>query len=362
MRKLAKVVMVDDVKEHGNADALEIAVIGGWQCCVKKGEFVKNSLAVYFEVDSLLPLDNPVFEFLTGRNERELDGKRYSRIKTMKLRGELSQGLLLPLGSFPFHQNLSDFIGVEVSAYGYSVEDVLTSLDLTSLLEVIKYEPKLPAQLVGKAKGNFPSFIPKTDQERVQNIKKAYEKAVESQEVFEVTYKLDGSSFTAYAKQEGDVILEGVCSRNLELKLEGNEENTFVKTYKDYRLDIKLHDYTVCTGRSLAVQGEMVGPGIQNNFEGLDSVQLYIYNIYDIDAQKYLLPDEARMICEELDLDYVPIFMEECTLPPTIEDVLIYADGESGLNGKYREGLVFKSTERDFSFKVISNRYLLNEK
>lgn len=343
-RKLARVVVVDDVIGHPNADALEIAVIGGWKCCVKKGEFQRNDLGLYFEVDALLPLDNPAFSFLAGRNEREYNGKRYARIKTMKLRGELSQGLLLPLHS----------VGIEVAKEG---------CDFTSSLGVVKYEPTVPAVLSGAAKGGFPSFIPKTDQERVQNIKSEYVKCVNNKESFEVTYKLDGSSFTAYVNLDEDgKPYTGVCSRNLELKIDGNENNLFIQTFKKYHLAGILDMWVKIGNQPIAIQGEMVGPGIQGNFEGLDDVKLYVYNVFDIQEQKYLLPTQTRDVVAKLGLDYVPIYLEDCLLSESLDDIITLADGESGLNGKYREGFVFKSNERDFSFKVISNSYLLKEK
>lgn len=359
-RKLAKVVVVDAIKEHKNADALELAVIGGWQCCVKKGEFKAGDVGVYFEVDAMLPIDNPAFAFLAGRNERLVDGKPYARIKTMKLRGELSQGLLLPV----------DSVGVDSLV---AVKDSVTQLvefadlDMTEALGVIKYEPAQPKVLAGNAKGNFPVFIPKTDQERVQNIKRAYEDAVASGELFEATYKLDGSSFTAYVINVGEHVDDfspqtGVCSRNLELKIDdSNVDNMFVQTFFKYNLPVKLEKFMLETGRRIAVQGEMVGPGIQNNFEGLDEVELYIYDVFDIDRQEYVSADERVEICKQLDLKMVPVFDSPMRLPQTMEEVLALADGPSGLKGKYREGLVFKSLTRDFSFKVISNKYLIKE-
>jgi len=359
MRKLAKIVVIDDVRKHSNADKLEIATVGGWSIVVGKGEFSKGSIAVMFEVDAMLPIDNPAFAFLAGRNERLVDGKPYARIKTMKLRGELSQGLLLPV----------DSVGVDATT-------LLVDDDMTEALDVIKYEPAQPKVLAGNAKGNFPVFIPKTDQERVQNIKRAYEDAVASGELFEATYKLDGSSFTAYVTGQGsgrfdngdadvciaeDVVV-GVCSRNLELKIDdSNVDNMFVQTFFKYNLPVKLESFLAATGRQIAVQGEMVGPGIQNNFEGLDEVELYIYDIFDIDRQGYVCADERVEICKQLGLQMVPVFDSPMRLPQTIEEVLALADGPSGLKGKYREGLVFKSLSRDFSFKVISNRYLLKE-
>jgi RNA ligase (TIGR02306 family) len=349
-RKLARIVVVDDVVEHENADSLEIVVIGGWHCCTKKGEFLPGGLAVYCEVDSMLPLDNPHFEFLTGRNEREFEGKRYARIKTMKLRGELSQGIVFPL---------SILTGLDV----VQQEDE----DCTNVLGVVKYEPAVSVNLAGNAKGSFPVFIPKTDQTRVQNIKRMYDKAAALGEEFEVSYKLDGSSFTAFLRltdpDDETSIETGVCSRNIWLDMgEANRDNMFVQTFNKYELDFKLGMmFKERGGLQLAIQGEMVGPGIQNNFEGVAETQLFVYNVFDIEKQTYLSPEIAQHLVNVMGLTYVPLFNPRTTLPKTLEECLEMADGPSALMGKYREGLVFKSLTRDFSFKVISNRYLLKE-
>lgn len=367
-RRLVKVVVVDDIVPHSNADALELAIIGGWQCCVKKGEFKKGDLGVYFEIDSMLPLDTPEFAFLQGRNEREFEGKRYARIKTMKLRKELSQGLLLPLNFIDWTELegtagfcLVRFAESEIGSGLMTPEQFCDQVStLTQILGVVKYEPALPACLSGNAKGLFPSFLRKSDQERIQNLKREHEKAIG--EEFEVTFKLDGSSFTAFVFRDGaedQNIYTGLCSRNLELKVdESNAENTFVQTFNNYDLDSRLREYFNETGNFIAIQGEMVGPGIQNNFEGLQDVQLFVYNVFDIREQKYLLPDDARKVVEELGLNYVPVFKAVHQLTETIPQLLEMAEGPSGLNGKYREGLVFKSLTRNFSFKAISNSYL----
>lgn len=377
MRKLLKVVVVDDVVAHGNADALELAVIGGWQCCVKKGEFTKGQKAMYAEVDAMLPLDNPLFAFLAGRNEYTRDGKQYARIKTMKLRGQLSQGLLLPLE-----------------------KDAAVDTDLSEQYGVIKYEATpepVPGQSqagsVGKTR-SFPSFIPKTDQERVQNLKRQYEFAREANESFEVSVKLDGSSFTAYIK-DGKY---GVCSRNIELQLERERwglvrqvkeyfkafrqlnkrkkfplrfpkwetgvdpvTNNFTALFHALDMENRLGCIRTIVGHDVAIQGEMVGPSIQGNFEGVTENKLFVYSIYDIDRGVYLLPQTARDLVRYAGLDYVPVLSGFSKLP-AFDDVIAMADGPSALGGKYREGLVFKSTQRDFSFKVISNAYLLKEK
>tara|TARA_Y100000593_G_C4320160_1_gene343370 strand:+ start:5172 stop:6245 length:1074 start_codon:yes stop_codon:yes gene_type:complete len=357
MRKLAKLVVIDEIKEHPNADSLELAIIGGWQVCVRKGEFAQKGVAIYMEIDSMLPLDNPDFAFLAGRNEREVDGKRYARIKTMKLRGELSQGLLVPITDLA----IRDLIGalLEYVEQDDLVEMLNMALSLDYRLGIIKYEPKQSAAVMsGEAKGNFPSFIRKTDQERYQNCKRKYEDACDSGEVFEVSVKLDGSSFTAYVKDDET----GFCSRNLELKKD-KPGNVFYDMFAKYDLDAKLREFSrkMVDAGNFALQGEVVGPGIQGNFENLEEHRLFIYSVYDIDAQEYLKPSAASHLVKLMGLDYVPVLKTFCELPP-YEELQDWATGPSAFNGKYREGIVFKSEEGDFSFKAVANEYLLKEK
>lgn len=344
-RKLARVVVIDDVIKHPNADALDLCTIGGWVVVSQRGLYQPGSKACYFEIDSWVP--NTVAPFLTkeGKEPKVYEGVQGERLRSIKLRGELSQGLLIPLRELPV-----DFC-----------QEPHEDEDLTETLGVLKWERPMNAQLQGMARGNFPHFIRKSDQERVQNIKRAYLAAVTDGEEFEATFKLDGSSFTAYGRKPDGEVTIGLCSRNLELKLEDNDGNAFVKTFVKYNLGIKLDAYLARTGRSIALQGEMCGPGIQGNFEGLEDIELFIYNVFDIDAQKYLLPEEAREVCAELRLVMVPTFNPRMKLPATIQEILELADGDSGLNGKFREGLVFKSLTRNFSFKVVSNRYLIKQ-
>lgn len=342
-RKLARVVVIDEVIKHPNADALDLCTVGGWVVVSQRGLYQPGDKACYFEIDSWVP--HSVAPFLSkGKEPKVYEGVPGERLHSIKLRGELSQGLLIPMRELPV-----DFC-----------QEPQEDEDLTETLGVLKWERPVNAQLQGLARGNFPHFLRKSDQERVQNIKRAYLAAVADVEEFNVTIKLDGSSFTAFLKADGDEVRTGVCSRNLELKVdEDNAENAFVKTFNQYELDsILRHIYNV-DKRQLAFQGEMCGPGIQGNFEGLKDTQLFIYNVFDIDKQQYLLPGEARHLCSDYGLQMVPTFSRRMLLPATIQEVLELADGESGLFGKYREGLVFKSLTRQFSFKAIGNNYLL---
>lgn len=352
-RKLARLVVLDEVIAHPNADALDLVTIGGWRVVAQKGLYVTGDIACYFEVDSWIP--HEIAPFLSKDKEPKVyEGVKGERLRTIKLRGEISQGLLIPVKELPNGEQISKLASFPDLLSGFEV-------DLTETLGILKWERPVNANLAGLAKGNFPNFLRKSDQERVQNLKRQYQDAVNSQEEFNVTYKLDGSSFTGYLRVDGEEFYTGVCSRNLDLKFEGNEGNLFVQTFNKYNLDDKLRTFYAATGRSIAIQGEMVGPGIQSNFEGLEEIELFVYNVFDIDKQAYLLPGEARRVCERLDLQMVPTFSLRMTLPATIAEVLLLADGDSGLKGKFREGLVFKSLTRSFQFKAISNRYLIKQ-
>lgn len=361
MRQLARIVTIDKLVKHPNADRLEIASVGLWNIVTSVGQFTEGCEAILCEIDCMLPLEDERFSFLKGRNEYVVDAKFYSRLKTTRLRKVLSQGLLLPLHEF----------ASELEAFR---SDSNTHSTLADALGIIKYEPPednfTHTAVRGSSGGKpFPYFIHKTDQERIQNLTHEYNEIakrfdsgrIEDYELFEITYKLDGSSITIYAK-DGKL---GVCSRNLELPLPydwaewQNAESHFIKAAINSGLLFKLALYHSQTGRNIAFQGELVGPGIQNNFEGLKEHQIFIYDVFDIDAGKYLLPEERRwLIIHEMYVAHVPTYSMNAWLPYPIEKILEQADGESGLNGKFREGLVYKSMERDFSFKAISNSYL----
>lgn len=368
-RALARVVLIDSLHPIDGADRIELAMVGGWQVVVQKGLYIPGSKAVYFEVDSLLPLDHPAFASLGGISSKlkfTIDDKPYARIKTMKLRKQLSQGFCVPLSE----------VGCERAVVGW---------DATSHLGVIKYEAAGEKVLNGTP-GNpksgttalgFPKFVPKTDQTRVQNITVQFAQARDKGELFEKSFKLDGSSLTAFIKDE----TIGVASRNVGFRIHDETIPFFtaVKKWlqgKGWKRIIKADDNAFTQmaekaglltallddGRNIAIQGEMVGPSIQKNFEGVAENEFYCYDIYLIDEQAYMLPKERQEFCAEHGIKHVPLASSHAvTLPVDVATAIADADGPSGLKGKYREGFVYKSMDRDFSFKVISNAYLLKE-
>ena len=347
-RALATIRQIAEIKTHTNADSLELAIVDGWQVVVKKGEFLAGDLVVFFEIDSVLPVREE-FEFLRKccyLNREWLEGGEGFRLKTIRLRKELSQGLVLAV---------ADVMNAKLFTMNSAI-----GTDVTELLGVTKWDPPVAACLSGLARGNFPSFIQKTDQERVQNCWNRIKEKYSGLE-WEASIKLDGTSCSIY-HNNGNV---GVCSRNLDLKLEGNEENTYVQMAIKYNLLEGLK----ALGYNIAIQGEICGPNIQNNQEKLRESDFFVFDIFLIEDQRHATPAERNFILTQLAVQHGIVLRQVpingiVTLDQfdTIGDILKYADGPS-LNSSKREGLVFKSVAvvegQVPSFKVISNEWLL---
>jgi RNA ligase (TIGR02306 family) len=353
-RKLASIQRVRDVRPIEGADVIEVVQINNWNVVCKKGEYKPGDLCIYCEIDSFLPIKEE-FEFLRKSSYRKLaDGSEGFRLKTIKLRGQVSQGLVLPLETLNCAEEM--VVGVSEQPWGEQLQlgpydDALVieeGLDVSKHLGIIKYEPPVPASLAGVAKGLFPSFIPKTDEERVQNLTNEYEGYTKTS--FYVTEKLDGSSFTAYVK-DGEF---GICSRNLEL-LE-TEDNTMWKVARELDLETKMRSL----GKNVSFQGEIIGEGIQGNPYRLKGQTLKFFNIFDIDEHQYYIKAQLEKTINELGLETVPMLHNHFLLPNTIEELLQFAEGKSALcESTEREGLVIRNMVRSISFKVISNKFLL---
>lgn len=332
MRKLAHIETIREILPHNNADSLEICKVLGWTCVVLKGQFQVGQQVVFIEPDAILKDGRPEWEFMRAR---------HFRIKTIRLRGVISQGLVFPLSILP---NALEEVGV-----------CLEGLDVTELLGITKWEPYIPAQLAGTVKGAFPDFLHKTDEERIQGVPDVLEKY--RGVVFAVTEKLDGTSFTCYLNN-GEF---GVCSRNLELK--EDDANTYWKVARELDLKSKLLLY----GYNLALQGELIGMGIQKNKYNLPNVQLKLFNIFNIDTGKYLEHEEFVKVAALLGLDTVPIFWI-IPLNHTVDQLVELSKGQSVLNPKIpREGFVFRPLKEMYSdelhgrlsFKCINPLFLL---
>lgn len=347
-RKMASLQVIQSLSPIDGADRIEIAKVQGWNVIVNKGLYQPNDLAVYCEIDSFIPVAVAPFLVKPGKTPKTFNDVEGSILKTMKMKGVVSQGLILPLSlALDIFEGSTDDVGQELCEY------FCEGTDVSNLLNIQKYEP--PEEIVhSNAKGNFPHFIPKTAQERVQNTTKSFDKWKEKSTLFEVTEKLDGSSMTVFTK-DGVV---GVCSRNLELKEE--EGGTFWETAKSADIDKVLVEVFNTTNQELAIQGELCGPGIQGNKYQLDKFNFFVYDIYSITSARYLTPTERMDVVTSNNLQHCPVIGVYGLLNDTIESLIEKADGVSVLcNQAKREGFVFKALDEDNSFKVISNAWLL---
>jgi len=342
-RKLATVRKISNIQPIEGADKIELATIDGWKVVVAKDVNHKvGDLIVYCEVDSFLPIREE-FEFLRKTSFKKMGDQEGFRLKTIRLRGQVSQGLILPivvLNPPDANINVTPFEG----------------LDVTEMLDIVKYEPPIPASLAGKVKGLFPSFIRKTDEERVQNLTSDYEKYRTQNKLgmkFYVTEKLDGSSATFYVKDE----VFSVCSRNLEL-IE-TDDNTFWKVARELELEDKLKTL----GFNVCLQGELIGEGVQGNPYKIKGQTVRFFNGFNIDTQENIPFLQFTEITQKFGLTTVPILDFDFDLPNSIDNMLEYAESPSNLNSNFgREGVVVRSYDRTISFKSISNQFLLNEK
>lgn len=341
MRKLATIRKIDALTPITGADAIECAQVGGWKVVVKKDEYTIGDLVVYIEIDSWVP--HTLAPFLSkGNYPRVYNAVEGERLRTVKLRGQVSQGLLLPLE-----------IKMSGNLLPVTRQCVLEGEDVSEALGIQKWEPPLEF-MSSDAKGAFPSRIPKTDQERIQNLSSELAEWMTQDLTWEVTEKLEGSSMTAYLI-DGEF---GVCSRNLNLK--PNPDATFWKT----AIEAKLEAILIASGKEYALQGELIGEGIQGNIYKLNGTEFHIYDIYDVRNGKYLMPVERMAFVKLHGLKHVPVLSIDKDLGiGTIDELLSWAEDKSKLNANQeREGIVFKCNEKDVSFKAISNRYLLKSK
>ena len=349
MRKLASIQTVNAVEPIPNADAIEKIRVLGWWVVVKKGEHVPGDKLVYCEIDSLLP-ERPEFEFLRASSFKQAQADATGvvllpagfRIKTVRLRGQVSQGICFPLSILPPDAPTDE------------------GADVSDLLSVLKWEPPVPVGMGGKVRGQFPGFLPKTDETRVQVLEAVLER--HRGKTFYVTEKLDGTSFTAFQRQ-GEF---GICSRNLWMD-EADESNILVRVAKGLRLEEKLRAARERLGFDLAVQAEVIGPGIQKNKYALSAATLRVFSVLNVDSYRLLDHAESLALLTEMRLEPVPQ-LGTLVLDHTVDQLVAYSEGESILNPKVqREGVVLRPLVEEYdvdiggrlSFKAINPKFLL---
>lgn len=380
MRKLVTIRKISNIFPIEGADRIECATVDGWNVVVKKDEFKPGDCVLYFEIDSWVP--NNIAPFLSKKEPHVFNGIPGERLRTVRLRGQISQGLIMPI----------EILNEKVSNKIITHPNKYIGTDVSEYLGVIKWErPEVEETYkdctgtrssVGKSP--FPDDIMKTDQERVQNLSKVFDtdlRGLELRDTFEITEKLDGTSCTFCLRDNGKF---DVCSRNFKLHHDGGN-SIYGEIARRYDLKNRLRAYTFFDKvksffglkslikpafynglYNLAFQGEIVGPKIQGNKYKLDEIDFFVYDIFDVRNQNYLTPKQVRGICEVVGLKHVPVLDKHANLCElSVETIVNLADGTTqiGNNPKQqREGLVFKrNTERRFSFKAISNKFLLKD-
>lgn len=339
-RVMAYVATIEEKKAIEGADKIEAYRVGGWWVVDKKNAYAVGDKAIYVSIDSWVP--HEIAPFLSkGKEPREFNGVKGEKLRTVRLKKQISQGLLLPL-SVVFC--LPSTTGVDI-----------VNTDVTEILCIQKWEAPIPACLAGQMRGNFPSAVKKTDADRVQNLNRSVEQWKQAGYTFTVMEKIDGSSSTFYLDQENDF---HVCSRNWDLKDEG--ENTYWNMAKKYSIQEKMIANNM---QGLAIQGETFGLGLNGNLYKMQNQDLMVFSIYDTKTSSYLPTMEAKKIADKLELKFVPI-IGQCNDLPTIDRMLSLAEFKSNLNNSVdAEGHVYRCNEDpNICFKAISNLYLLNKK
>ena len=365
MRQLATIRQIATLRPIEGADRIEVAQVDGWECVVKKGEFQVGEKIVYIEIDSIVP-ERPEFEFLRDRK---------FRVRTIKLKGQISQGLVLALSILP--EGTSTEVGT----------------DVTEVLGIKKYDPEAQqeAKLLAsrptkkknfierffmrfawyrklfaksRRKGEFPEWIAKTDETRIQNLPILFETERDNKTEFSVTEKVDGQSATYFLHKVSKRKYEfGVCSRNI--RLTTPDESSYWTVAKQYNIESALRTLRVVIGdgnsENIVLQGEICGSQIQGNKYRINGYEFFAFNLI-VDGKKYSTADMQTLL-EPLEIQTVPILEEGKTLPETISELVDYAKGNSVVRREQkREGVVMRNSKRNVSFKVISPEFLLAEK
>jgi len=313
---IGKIIQLNPIP---NADFIVSATVicgsgGKWNGIVKKGDFCLDSLCVVFLPDALIP-ESEDMRFMEASNWR---------VKMRRFRGAPSEVVIMPLS--------------------YSKPQYELGHDVTEDYGVVKYNKPIPVHLQGIAIGDFPSFIPKTDEPNYQRVPELVDELVGNP--YYISEKADGSSTTAY-RYKGNF---GICSRNLEL--ERNEENGYWKVALKYNLEDKLPE-------GIALQWETCGPKIQGNPMGLSDVDGFAFSAYNIPEHRYLDMMEYVNLCVDIKFPTVPLELI-CNIF-TKNNLEILGEGTYP-NGKQKEGVVVRSQQnlpcgKPISFKVINLNY-----
>jgi len=384
VRKLATVATVLGISPIMDADQIELAQIRGWKVVVGKNQFKVGDLCIYLEIGSICPdgiseelkdemktltkrlsknpsekniLGNRINEISLTNTRPEFEFLRQKKfiVKTHKIRGVCSQGIVFPI-------DILTNVGVDLNTF-----ELHDGMDLTELLGIVQYVEPEPANLGGIAKGHFPINQLSSDEERIENLNEVYSRMREYKYV--VTEKLEGTSSTFFL----GVTEFGVCSRSLNLK--ESENNTFWKVARKLNIEEKMRKYAeVHEIVNFNIQGEVVGEGIQSNIYKLKGQTVRLYAAFNIDTQTYFEYEQFLSMVSEMELETCPIIYTDYELPENFDDLFELVDNFKTTFGNsvgkfVAEGLVFvaknvkpyetitRSSFGRLSFKVKARTY-----
>lgn len=323
MSKVATVEVIKNIRKHPNADSLEVANVLGWQIVCKAGTYKEGGKVFYINIDSVLE-ERPEYEFLRPKN---------FRVKQIRLRGEISQGLCFPCS-----------------------QDLEVGSDVSEMVGAKHYEKPIPAQLRGQIMGIFPNFLSKTDEDNLRNYSEAIEEVKDK--LMYSTIKMDGTSATYFVK-DGEF---GLCSRNLRMKIE-DEQNIYAKMAIKYDIKNKMFDYAKTFG-DFCIQGEIYGPGIQNNPMGAIENCFSIFNGYAISGKHHWSWHDIKFFGAEYKIPVVD-FLDSHGTCPSLQELINLSNSTTYANGKPAEGIVVrpwrpvysKILEKFWSAKIINENY-----
>ena len=327
--KLASLEIIKSIKPHPNADKLEIAQVLGWQTIVVKDQFKEGNKIIFVVIDTILP-KAPWSEFLADKKDPE----KPIRLRTIKLRGQYSQGLVLPL---------SVLDGNSFNASTWQI-----GADVGAELGIKKYEKELPASLSGEIAGAFPTYIaPQTDEDNGLSNPDLVAEVLKHN--ITVTKKYDGSSCTIVVEM-GEIT--HVCSRRLSLK--ESASNAFWQVAREL---------TIPENFSGVIQGEVCGPGIQGNQLKLLKPTLYVYQIRTEGG--YMTWHNMSQFCQQnLHCNYVSLVGHYNANTLSLEDIITIADQQILANGNPDEGIVVRPSDyrasgigRPLGFKIINRNF-----
>lgn len=355
-RKLASVQKITDITPIEGRDRIVLATVEGWHVIVSKEDFKVGDLCVYIEIDSVLP----------ERPEFEQARKRGSRIRTMKMAGVYSEGIVYPLTILP---NIIDDHTISYNQY-HEGDDVTKILGITKYDEYAEEEPigvskskkkynkfqlfwyKIFGFPKQKNKDGFTTLVSKTDEVRIQNIPEA----LKNKEPVVVTEKVDGCSCSVTLERTFFGTKFNVYSRNLRVGKDNSHYWRAVEMYDlEDRMNLMLEELGV---KWIAIQGEIAGPAIQKNPYGLKDIDFFVFNIITPEGRW----DTEKMVewCYRYGLTPVPVVNFNYILPNSVEGMLQYATAKSLINTDVlREGVVIRSKDGKKSFKAVSPEYLI---